>query len=130
MTAGPATPAVASKIPGSKTHVKADPPDVEALGRSSWNLLHTVSANYPTRPSEGQKSEMRQFLQVFSHIYPCSWCASDFEQYLKDHAPKLGSRDEFGRWMCEAHNEVNVKLNKETFDCNLWKKRWKDGWDN
>lgn len=118
------------KIPGSKTHSKGEPLDVEALGRSSWNLLHTISANYPDKPSNRQQSEMRQFLQLFSHIYPCSWCASDFEKYLKDHSPKLGSRDEFGRWMCEAHNEVNSKLNKETFDCNFWQKRWKDGWND
>ncbi|AQZ13065.1 ERV1 (YGR029W) [Zygosaccharomyces parabailii] len=117
------------KIPHSKAYVKADPADVERLGNSSWTLLHTISANYPSNPREHQKSEMKQFLQIFSHIYPCSWCASDFEQYIRNHAPKLDSRDDFGRWMCEAHNEVNAKLNKELFDCNFWKNRWKDGWD-
>lgn len=117
------------KIPHSKTYLKTDPPDVEQLGKSSWNLLHTISASYPSKPSELQKSEMKEFLRIFSHIYPCSWCATDFEQYIKDHAPKLDSKDEFGRWMCEAHNEVNTKLNKETFDCNFWQQRWKDGWD-
>ncbi|GAV51960.1 hypothetical protein ZYGR_0AF04320 [Zygosaccharomyces rouxii] len=128
--AGSLGPTATEKIPGSKTHEKGEPLDVEGLGRSSWNVLHTITANYPDKPSNSQQSEMRQFLQLFSHIYPCSWCASDFERYLKTHAPKLGSRDEFGRWMCEAHNEVNAKLNKETFDCNFWEKRWKDGWDD
>ena len=42
--------------------------------------------------------------------------------------PKVGGREEFGLWMCNAHNEVNRKLGKEVFDCGLWKERWRDGW--
>lgn len=117
------------KIPNSRVYYKVDPPDVEELGKSSWNLLHTISAKYPKSPSEQQKTEMKQFLTLFSHIYPCNWCASDFERYIKQKAPRVNSRDELGRWMCEAHNEVNSKLNKEMFDCNFWEKRWKDGWE-
>lgn len=116
-------------IPGHKTHAKVDPPDVEKLGRSSWDLLHSITARYPVKPTEQNKSEMKQFLTLFSHVYPCSWCARDFEKFIAKHAPKVNSRDELGRWMCEAHNEVNAKLMKEQFDCNLWDKRWKDGWD-
>ena len=41
--------------------------------------------------------------------------------------PRVEGRELFGRWMCQAHNEVNRKLEKEEFDCNLWKERWKDG---
>ncbi len=41
---------------------------------------------------------------------------------------RVGSRDEFGRWMCEAHNEVNQKLGKNVFDCNKWGERWRTGW--
>lgn len=42
-------------------------------------------------------------------------------------APRMSSRDEFGLWMCEAHNAVNEKLGKESFDCGQWKVRWVDG---
>ncbi|AGO10489.1 AaceriABR037Wp [[Ashbya] aceris (nom. inval.)] len=120
---------VSATIPGSKHYLQVDPPDVEELGRSSWTLLHTAAAKYPRQPSDVQKQEMRQFLSIFSHIYPCNWCAKDFEQYLRDKAPRVESRDELGQWMCEAHNEVNQKLGKEPFDCNFWKKRWLDGWE-
>lgn len=119
-----------TKTPDSKSYSRVEPPDVEQLGKSSWNLLHSITASYPRTPSEKQKAEMNQFLTIFSHIYPCSWCATDFEKYIREHAPKVNSREELGRWMCEAHNEVNVKLNKEKFDCNLWAKRWKDGWSD
>lgn len=121
--------AVPDAIPSSKSYTKVEPPDVEELGRSSWDLLHSITARYPTRPTEQNKAEMKQFLTLFSHVYPCSWCATDFEKFITKHAPKVDSREELGRWMCEAHNEVNAKLNKERFDCNFWAKRWKDGWD-
>lgn len=42
--------------------------------------------------------------------------------------PRLEGRDEFGNWMCEAHNAVNRKLGKKEFDCAKWEERWRTGW--
>lgn len=50
-------------IPGSRTYTKVDPPDVEQLGRSSWTLLHAAAANYPVKPSDEQKGEMKSILK-------------------------------------------------------------------
>ncbi|KAL6941931.1 Flavin-linked sulfhydryl oxidase of the mitochondrial IMS [Hanseniaspora vineae] len=108
---------------------KQDPPDVEELGKSTWTFLHSVAAKYPKAPNKEQQGDMKNFINIFSKLYPCSWCADDFKDYIAQNAPKVGSRDELGKWFCEAHNEVNVKLGKEKFDCNLWEKRWKDGWE-
>lgn len=38
-----------------------------------------------------------------------------------------GGREGLGRWMCEAHNEVNRKLGKEGFDCRRVEERWGRG---
>lgn len=113
----------------SKAYPKEDPPDVNQLGRASWTLLHSVAAKYPNSPSDTQKQEMKQFMTIFSHVYPCGWCAKDFEKFIKHNSPKVDSKEDLGRWICTAHNEVNEKLGKEKFDCDLWKKRWVDGWD-
>lgn len=108
------------------------PPDVEELGRSTWTLLHTLTASYPTTASSEQQSEMRSFLGLFSKLYPCWVCADDFRSWMADpsgkNQPRLSSRAEFGQWMCEAHNAVNRKLGKKEFDCNLWEERWRTGW--
>ncbi|KAH7115200.1 mitochondrial FAD-linked sulfhydryl oxidase-like protein ERV1 [Dendryphion nanum] len=106
------------------------PPDVEVLGRSSWTLLHSITATYPTNPSPQLQSETKSFMHIFSKLYPCWHCASDFQTWLREekNAPRVSSRDEFGRWMCEAHNAVNVKLGKNEFDCNKWEERWRTGW--
>ena len=106
------------------------PPDVEQLGRASWTLLHTIAAQYPEHPSSEQQNDVRQFMGSFSRLYPCFWCAKDLQQWMyKDrNAPRVSSRSEFGQWLCEAHNAVNVKLGKPTFNCDKWEERWRTGW--
>ncbi|OOF96718.1 hypothetical protein ASPCADRAFT_514959 [Aspergillus carbonarius ITEM 5010] len=108
------------------------PPDSEALGRSTWTFLHSLTASYPVRASNEQQSEMRTFLGIFSRLYPCWVCADDFRNWMAEpsgaNEPRLSGRQEFGDWMCRAHNEVNRKLGKKEFDCRLWEERWRTGW--
>ncbi|KAI4634052.1 uncharacterized protein J4E87_001221 [Alternaria ethzedia] len=104
------------------------PPDVEALGRSSWTLLHSITGAYPTNPSPQLQSETKSFLTTFGKLYPCWVCAEDFQKWMQKNTPRVSSRSEFGEWMCEAHNAVNEKLGKEQFDCKKWEERWRTGW--
>ena len=105
------------------------PPDVEALGRSTWTLLHALTATYPRTPSPTVQAQTRSFLSLFSNMYPCTHCAEDFQDWMQrpGNAPRLQSRDDFGMWMCEAHNAVNEKLGKDIFDCKSWEDRWRTG---
>lgn len=114
-------------LPGG--YKKDYPPDVEKLGRSSWSLLHSVAATYPENPSNKQQADLKQFLKLFGNFYPCWYCGGDFEKYMEKKEPTTESQDAFGKWLCDAHNDVNKKLGKPRFDCNLWKQRWRDGWD-
>ncbi|RAL10793.1 flavin-linked sulfhydryl oxidase [Aspergillus homomorphus CBS 101889] len=106
------------------------PPDVEELGRSTWTLLHSLTAAYPAQATAAQQTEMRTFLGLFSRLYPCWVCAGDFRAWMgtPQNEPRLATRQEFGDWMCQAHNEVNRKLGKKEFDCRLWEERWRTGW--
>ncbi|OLN94359.1 Mitochondrial FAD-linked sulfhydryl oxidase ERV1 [Colletotrichum chlorophyti] len=104
------------------------PPDVEALGRSTWTLLHSIAATYPEKPSATQKDDLRGFMRLFSKLYPCWVCAEDFQSYMKKEQVRVEGRSEFGNWLCEAHNEVNRKLGKKEFDCSKWEERWRTGW--
>ncbi|RFU29120.1 hypothetical protein B7463_g7215, partial [Scytalidium lignicola] len=104
------------------------PPDVEQLGRASWTLLHSISATYPEKPTPEEQSNVKQFMGLFGKLYPCWVCAEDFQAYMEREKIRAGSRDEFGRWLCEAHNDVNKKLGKKEFDCNKWEERWRTGW--
>ncbi|CAL3969765.1 hypothetical protein PZA11_007653 [Diplocarpon coronariae] len=104
------------------------PPDVEQLGRSSWTLLHSIAATFPTKPTQTEQTQVRQFLGLFSKLYPCWVCAEDFQAWIAQNQVRTESREEFGRWMCEAHNDINKKLGKKEFDCSKWEERWKTGW--
>lgn len=129
-----ASTAIAKTTPPSASTASLDlpdcPPDVEELGRGAWTLLHSISASYPPRASPTQQSEMRQFLGLFGKLYPCWVCAEDFQDWMnkKGNEPRVESRDRLGKWMCEAHNEVNRKLGKQEFDCGKWEERWRTGW--
>lgn len=119
------TPSLASLA--SSTMPADCPPDVEVLGRSTWNMLHSMTATYPVQPSAAVQQQTRSFLSLFGNLYPCSHCAEDFRGWMGEHEPRLSSRSEFGRWMCEAHNAVNEKLGKDVFDCGKWEERWRTG---
>jgi len=106
----------------------ACPPDVEELGRSSWTLLHSITASYPVSPTLAEQSQVRQFMGLFSKLYPCWVCAEDFQDFMTKNRVRAESREEFGQWMCEAHNDVNRKLGKKEFDCSKWEERWRTGW--
>ncbi|KAJ5124298.1 ERV/ALR sulphydryl oxidase [Penicillium bovifimosum] len=127
------TPALAAAATPSPSELPSDcPPDVEQLGRSTWTLLHSMAATYPEKANAEHQDNMRGFLKFFSKLYPCWVCADDFQTWMAhpsgQNQPRLGSRKEFGWWMCEAHNEVNRKLGKKEFDCRLWEERWRTGW--
>ncbi|EEH18899.2 hypothetical protein PABG_01218 [Paracoccidioides brasiliensis Pb03] len=108
------------------------PPDVETLGRSTWTLLHSMTATYPKTATPQQQNDMHSFLTLFGKLYPCWVCAEDFHTWMNEpsgaNKPRLKTRAEFGNWMCEAHNEVNRKLGKKEFDCRKWEERWRTGW--
>jgi FAD-linked sulfhydryl oxidase len=124
------TTTIPSLVTPSGTTPADCPPDVEALGRSTWTLLHSMAAAYPEKADKQQQKDMQGFLELFSRLYPCWVCARDFQAWMGHgcNEPRLGGRAEFGWWMCEAHNEVNRKLGKEEFDCQFWEERWRTGW--
>ena len=104
------------------------PLDREALGRHTWGYLHTMAAYWTETPSQKQSNSMKQFIRTFSKTYPCEDCAYALREWMREHPPKVGSQEELSRWFCQAHNEVNERLGKKLFDCNLVGQRWIDGW--
>ncbi|KAL5118457.1 Flavin-linked sulfhydryl oxidase of the mitochondrial IMS [Pleosporales sp. CAS-2024a] len=126
-SAGTPTTTTATATTTGSTLPSDCPPNVEALGRSSWTLLHSMTATYPMQPTPQLQSETKSFLSTFGKLYPCWVCAQDFQSWMAHNTPRVSSRNEFGTWMCEAHNAVNAKLGKETFDCTKWEERWRTG---
>jgi mitochondrial FAD-linked sulfhydryl oxidase len=60
----------------------------EQLGASTWNLIHTIAANYPDEPTEIDKDNVKKFFQTLSYLYPCPHCAEDFQKAVTSKPPE------------------------------------------
>lgn len=126
-TSKPAAKAETSVQPSHGHDHSQCPPDVEQLGRSTWTFLHTTAAYYPLQANPAQQSSMMSLLTSLSLHYPCSYCASDFQERMNVVKPDVSGREGLSRWLCERHNEVNERLGKGVFDCGTVGERWRDG---
>ncbi len=89
----------------------------EALGRSTWHYLHTMTLRFPDKPTSEESETLRSFFQSFALLYPCGECARHFQHLIKELPPQVGSRMGASLWLCAVHNEVNKSLGKEEFPC-------------
>lgn len=97
------------------------------LGKGTWTFLHILAATYPVNPSPEVIQDHKLFFQLLPRIYPCPDCRVHMRQMFHELPPRLESRSAFVHWMCEAHNRVNVRLNKPVFDCSKHDDRWDCG---
>lgn len=79
--------------------------DRDELGRSTWYLLHEM-VKAPPVPA------FASFMWSLSELYPCKVCQDHLVEYLHDHPPEMSPQ-----WMCEFHNEVNLRLGKPEYEC-------------
>ena len=103
----------ASPHPASRWSDLTPPLSRESLGQATWSFLHTVAAVYPEQPNELEQRSARQLLEALGWLYPCAVCAEHFRTTLSARPPRVGSRRELSEWLCEAHNEVNGRLDKQ-----------------
>ena len=122
---------VASKNSTKQSTYTECPPTREEIGSSTWSLLHSMAAWYPTSPTAKDQQLMSGFMQALARFYPCTWCATDFQQNIELNPPKTESRDDLCIWLCEQHNVVNQKLGKPLFQCSIDKldERWRKSTD-
>ncbi|WWC93033.1 uncharacterized protein L201_007997 [Kwoniella dendrophila CBS 6074] len=87
------------------------------LGRSAWKVLHLMTLRYPDEPTEDDRQALKSYFHLFSRLYPCGECATEFQQLLKQYPPQTSSRKSASLWLCHVHNLVNERLGKPEFDC-------------
>ncbi|CAG9571484.1 conserved hypothetical protein [Leishmania major strain Friedlin] len=114
------------------TTIPGECPTPLELGMSGWNILHSSAAVYPYKPSAVQQTAMKNFIESWAHVYACSWCAYHMREYVRDHSPDVRDKLTVSRYVCEMHNDVNVRLGKDVFDCSpsVVLRRWHPGYPN
>ena len=86
-------------------------------GPSMWHYLHTMSFNYPVKPTRKDKKHYRQFVMNLRNVLPCKYCRMNLRKNLKDvplRDKDLKNRHTFSLWMYKLHEHINKMLGKKS----------------
>jgi hypothetical protein len=86
-------------------------------GPALWHSLHTISFNYPVKPTKEQKKYYFDFFTNLKNILPCKYCRDNYEKNLKVlplNNKVLKNRESFSRWLYHIHELINKKLEKKS----------------
>jgi hypothetical protein len=85
-------------------------------GLAGWFFLFMVAFAYPScKPTEEERTDMKNFFLSLKSILPCWSCRSNFQKNLKKYPLTdniLRSRDSLIQWLVDMYNEVNKEINK------------------
>ena len=85
-------------------------------GPSLWHYLHTMSFNYPVKPSCDDKTNYMNFIKSLKDILPCRYCRENLTRNLKEtnfSISDMKNRDTFSRYVFDLHNHINIMLGKK-----------------
>lgn len=86
-------------------------------GPSTWHLLHTMSFNYPVKPTCDDKRNYRDFVLSLRDVLPCGKCRENLCKNFKRlplTMKSMQSRDTFSRYVYNLHEVVNKMLKKKS----------------
>ena len=86
-------------------------------GPSMWHYLHTMSFNYPVKPSKQDMKYYRQFILNMKNVLPCKYCRINLKNNFKVHPLKschMKNRETFSRYVYNLHEIVNHMLGKKS----------------
>ena len=88
-------------------------------GPSLWHFLHTMSFNYPVKPTKKQKTDYHNFISNLQNILPCGHCRNNLSKNLinaKLTKTVFNNRENFSKFIYRLHNTVNQMLGKKKSD--------------
>ena len=86
-------------------------------GPPLWHFLHTMSFNYPVKPTAKDKKHYRKFIMNLRYILPCKFCRDNLKKNLKVlplTKNDLKNRNTFSRWVFKLHELINNMLGKHS----------------
>lgn len=86
-------------------------------GPALWHYLHTMSFNYPVKPTAADKKHYRDFIINLQYVLPCKYCRMNLTNNFKKKPLQMchmASRDTFSRYIYELHETVNKMLLKKS----------------
>ena len=86
-------------------------------GPSLWHYLHTMSFNYPIKPTKEDKKYYKQFILSLKYVLPCKYCRINFKDNLKAvplTSNSMKNRTNFSKWVYCLHEHINKMLKKKS----------------
>ena len=86
-------------------------------GPSMWHTLHTISFNYPVKPTNRDKKKYMHFFLSLKDILPCKYCRINYVKNLKSVPLNLSvmkNRLSLSKWLYLLHEEINRMLGKKS----------------
>lgn len=105
------------KTYSKRDYVSGDGMLTTIWGPSLWHFLHTMSFNYPIKPTAADKKYYKQLLLNLQYILPCKYCRTNLRNNFKNHPLRscnLKNRDTFSRYVYNLHEVVNKMLGKKS----------------
>jgi len=90
---------------------------VSVWGPSVWHSLHTMSFNYPIKPTLEEKKHYRDFILSLQHVLPCKYCRMNLKTNFKQLPLTMGKmkdRETFSRYIYDLHELINKMLHKKS----------------
>ena len=85
-------------------------------GPSLWHSLHTMSFNYPVKPTKDEKNHYINFIHSLKFTLPCKYCRLNLKRNLKETGFSMKcmqNRDTFSNYIYNLHNHINEMLGKK-----------------
>lgn len=106
----------------SKTYKKTDFSSGDGMlttvwGPGMWHYLHTMSFNYPIKPTNSDKINYRKFILNLQHVLPCKYCRINLKENFKKlplNMCAMKNRDSFSRYVYTLHEHINKMLKKKS----------------
>jgi hypothetical protein len=86
-------------------------------GPSMWHYLHTVSFNYPVKPTTQDKINYKNLILNMQNTLPCRHCRENLKNNFKAHPIRschMKNRNAFSRYVYKLHEIVNKMLGKKS----------------
>lgn len=82
-----------------------------------WFALHTMSFNYPVKPTPEDKKHYKDFIISLKYILPCRSCRENLVKNFKKlplTMSDMKNRESFSRYVYNLHELVNTMLKKKS----------------
>jgi len=86
-------------------------------GPALWHSLHTISFNYPIKPSNDDKKNYRDFMLSLVNTLPCKYCRGNLKKNYKVFPLTMEcmkDRNSFSRYVYRLHERINKNLGKKS----------------